>query len=604
MAPPATHSGMGAITYPGGVAFRVWAPFATSIHVAGDFNGWNVTSHPLAHEHAGYWSVDIPGAAVGQKYKFVINGQWRIDPQARAVTNSIGDGIIVDPQHAWRVNDFRTPPWNEMVVYEMHTATFPDDPVDVGQMLDAIIRDMWYLKELGINVIKLLPTKEFPGDISWGYNPSHIFAVESAYGGPHALKRFVDAAHENGIAVILDVVYNHFGPNDLSIWQFDGWFERWNGEEMGGIYFYNDWRARTPWGHKNRPDFGRSEVRQFIRDNALMWLEEFRVDGLRFDATSYIRNVDGGDGDPLDDPKNLGGSGWNLLRWINDEVDARQPWKMMIAEDMQGNRAVTRASSAGGAGFDSQWDAQFVHPVRRVLTAIRDEDRDMGAVRAAIENRYDGDAFKRVIYTESHDEVAADNGKRRLTDDIHPGQADSWYAQKRSTLGAALVLTSPGIPMIFQGQEILEWLPFGDPHRIDWDKYDRFRGIFTLYRDLIRLRRNWFNHTRGLRGQHLHVFHVNPEDKLITFHRWDHGGPGDDVVVVLNFRAQGHIGYQLGFPRGGQWHVRFNSDWSGYSPAFGNHASYSTVAHDGGLHNMPHHGQVGIGPYSAIILSQ
>ena len=209
-----------------------------------------------------------------------------------------------------------------------------------------------------------------------------------------------------------------------------------------------------------------------------------------------------------------------------------------------------------------------------------------------------------VIYTESHDEVAADNGKRRLPEDIHPGHADSWYAKKHSTLGAALEFTSPGIPMIFQGQEILEWIPFGANNRIDWDKYDRFRGIFTLYRDLIRLRRNWFNNTRGLRGHYTHVFHVNYQDKVIAFHRWQDGGPGDDVIVVLNFKKQAYTSYTIGLPRPGPWYVRFNSDWSGYSPDFGNHHSYDTTADWGSVHDMPCHGNVGIGPYSAIILSQ
>ncbi len=127
---------------------------------------------------------------------------------------------------------------------------------------------------------------EFAGDRSWGYNPAHPFAIESTYGGPAGFQRFVKAAHQKGIAVLVDVVYNHFGPSDLSLWQFDGWSE--NG--MGGIYFYQDWRANTPWGD-TRPDYGRREVRQYIRDNALMWLEDYRCDGLRFDATAYIRNV-------------------------------------------------------------------------------------------------------------------------------------------------------------------------------------------------------------------------------------------------------------------------------------------------------------------------
>ncbi|HEY7771026.1 alpha amylase C-terminal domain-containing protein, partial [Longimicrobium sp.] len=325
---------------------------------------------------------------------------------------------------------------------------------------------------------------------------------------------------------------------------------------------------------------------------------------LRFDMTVFVRNVYGNDGDAIDNPNNLGGAGWSLLAWINDEIDRRQPWKITVAEDLQVNAAITRDTSQGGAGMDTQWDARFLHPVRAVLRAANDGDRDMEAIRTAIEGRYyNGDALERMLYTESHDEVATSNGKRRLVEDIDPGHADSWFARKRSTLGAALVFTSPGIPMIFQGQEILESIPFGDQNRIDWDKYDRFRGIHDLYRDLIRLRRNWFGHTRGLRGQGVNVFHAG-SDKVVAFHRWDQGGAGDDVVVVLNFANRGHPGYRIGFPRAGQWRVRFNSDWSGYSPDYGNHESYDTHAEAGSWQEMPFSGNVGIGPYSAIILSQ
>ena len=599
-----SRPGMGAVPYAGGVTFRVWAPFAPSVHVAGEFNGWSDTATPLVSEGEGLWSADVPGATAGQQYDFKIGPHRRIDPYATDVTHSVGKAIIVDPAaYAWRVNAFRMPVWNDVVIYEMHASTFPDDPAAAGALFDAIVGDLGYLRELGVNAIELMPTHEFPTDSSWGYNPSHVFAIESAYGGPDSLKRFVDEAHRHGIAVILDVVYNHLGPNDLSVWQFDGWFERWNGEEMGGIYFYNDWRARTPWGHKNRPDFGRPEVRRFIRDNALMWLESYRMDGLRFDATNYIRNVDGAVR-PIDDPTNLTGWGFNLLRWINDEVDARQPWKLMIAEDMQGDVALTRPTAAGGAGFDSQWDAEFHHTLKRVLSARRDEERDMGAVRSSIERRLGDGPWQRVIFTESHDEVAQTNGKRRLPEEIDPGRADSWYARKRSTLGAAVVFTSPGIPMVFQGQEILEWIPFGDENRIDWEKYDRFRGIFTLYRDLIRLRRNWFDNTRGLRGDHVNVFHVNDTDKVLAYHRWQYGGRGDDVIVVLNFGARGYSSYTLGFPSPGAWYVRFNSDWSGYSPDFGNHPGYDTTTGPSGRDGLPHAGNVGIGPYSAVILSQ
>ena len=161
-----------------------------------------------------------------------------------------------------------------------------------------------------------MPAMEFAGDVSWGYNPAHIFAVESAYGGPEGFKAFIEAAHRSGIAVILDVVYNHFGPSDLDLWQFDGWSEN----DKGGIYFYNDWRSDTPWGD-TRPDYGRSEVRQFIRDNALYWLEEYHLDGLRFDMTLYIRSVRGDEGDEGDALE----EGWSLLQWINGEIAEHFP---------------------------------------------------------------------------------------------------------------------------------------------------------------------------------------------------------------------------------------------------------------------------------------
>ena len=157
--------------------------------------------------------------------------------------------------------------------------------------------------------------------------------------------------------------------------------------------------------------------------------------------------------------------------------------------------------------------------------------------------------------------------------------------------------------MICQGQEINEWIPFGDAARMDWRKLDWFAGINLLFRDLIRLRRNWINNTRGLRGQHVNVFHPG-EDRVIAYHRWQDGGPGDDVIVVLNFSIRDFREYRLGFPRPGQWWVRFNSDANVYSPDFGNAGGYDTTADWGSIQGMPCSGTVGIAPYSAVILSQ
>jgi 1,4-alpha-glucan branching enzyme len=610
--PPSIRPGLGAIAYPGGVTFRVWAPHAPWVRVAGTFNNWDPTATDLFPEGDGHWSADVPQAAVGDHYRYVTGdlNRWRADPRARDVTKADGDAIVTDPHYAWRVNDFQMPPWNELVVYEMHVASYPDDPVAAGEMLRAAARDLDHLRDLGINAVELMPAKEFRGDESWGYNPAHVFAVESHYGGPEMLKEFVDEAHRLGIAVLMDVVYEHFGPDELihSLWQFDGWFATYEGADMGGIYFYPDWRAHTGTGDKHRPDYGRSDVRRFIRDNVMMWLQEYRIDGLRLDMVCGIRNVHASDDYPPEHPSNLDGWGWNLLRWVNDEVDRLQPWKIIVAEDMRQNAAITRATAHGGAGFDSQWDDQFHHVLRRTMVATRDQDRNMHELKRAIERRFDSDACKRVIYTESHDEVGDvfgnPNGKQRVPQHIHPGAADGWYARKRSTLGAAIVFTSPGIPMIFQGQEMLEWIQFRGGSRMDWNKLDQFPGIVNLYRDLIRLRRNWFNNTRGLRGHHVNVFHVNDYDKVVAWHRWQDGGPGDDVVIVVNFANRAYSSYTIGFPREGAWRVRFNSDWSGYGPDYGNCHSYDTTAYWGERDGMPFHGNVGIGPYTAIILSQ
>jgi 1,4-alpha-glucan branching enzyme len=560
------------------------------------FNDWSAEANPLASEGNGYWSADVPGATPGAEYKYVLtsggHALWRLDPYAREVTGSAGNSVVYRSEFDWGSEQFAMPPWNELVIYELHVGTFNDVPGGQPGDLTGAISRLPYLRDLGVNAIELMPPTEFAGGFSWGYNPAYPFAIEHDYGGPDAFKAFVTAAHAQGIAVIFDVVYNHFGPSDLSIWQFDGWSE--NGK--GGIYFYNDWRSTTPWGD-TRPDYGRGEVRQYIRDNALLWLERFRADGLRWDATAYIRNVYG-----VDDPAGDIAEGWSLMQWINGEIAARSPWKISIAEDLRGNDWVTRSAGAGGAGFGAQWDGGFVHPVRQAIVAQDDGARSMYAVRDAIVYRYGSDAYARVIYTESHDEVA--NGRRRVPEEIWPGNAGSWFAKKRSTLGAALVLTSPGIPMIFQGQEFLEDQWFHDDDPLDWAKLERYGGIQQLYRDLIRLRRNWYDTTRGLRGQGVHVHHVNDADKLIAFHRWDAGGPRDDVVVVLNMANRAYDSYTLGFPRAGLCRVRLNSDWIGYDAEFGGYDSFDTAAAPDGRDTMPCSGNVRIGPYSVIILSQ
>jgi 1,4-alpha-glucan branching enzyme len=314
--------------------------------------------------------------------------------------------------------------------------------------------------------------------------------------------------------------------------------------------------------------------------------------------TLFIRTVRG---NPEDPGENLA-DGWRLMQRVNGEIRARWPQKISIAEDMRESEWLPRSDLEGGAGFHAQWGAAFAHAVRDAIVTSADEGRNLDALRAAITTSYSGDAFRRVVYTESHDEVA--NGRVRVPHDIWPGNPGSWFSRKRSTLGAVMVLTSPGVPMLFQGQEFLEDEWFRDTDPLDWSKKERFQGVFKMYQDLVRMRLDGGGGFAGLRGHGVNVFHINHADKVMAYHRWNRGGPGDDVLVVLNLANRSHDSYAIGFPRGGWWRVRFNSDWTGYGADFGNHLGYDTLARDGGRDGLAFHGNIGIGPYSALILTQ
>ncbi len=595
---------MGATPFDGGTTFRVWAPNASSVAVR--LREDDARRVPLAREANGLWSADVAGVRAGDVFEIILrtaDGELppRVEPYTRVVVNrgdrAIASVVYDEEAFDWGPGAYRTSGWTEMVIYELHVGSFAPQPGrDVGTF-DDVTAKLPYLEALGVNAVELMPIVEFAGNRSWGYNPGVPFSVDEAYGGPDALKRFVRAAHARGIAVLLDVVYNHFGPDDSILWQFDGSGPGWE----GGAYFYGerfpgDPRAQTPWG--SRPDYGRPGVRRYLRDNALSWLQDYRLDGLRLDATAYIRMATGaGDAGP-DIP-----DGWRLLQEINDGVDAAQPWKLIVAEDLRGNEWITRPTVGGGAGFDAQWDAQFAPRVRETVVASNDSERSMATIRALLERRDGPTAFDRVVYTESHD--ADGNGRTRVPAEIDPAAPDSWWAKKRSTLAAALVMTAPGIPMLFQGQEMLDGQAFVQPApTLNWSGTDRHAGIVVLYRDLIRLRRDWFDHTRGLRGEGLNVFHVNDDDKVIAYHRWDDGGPGDDVVVALNFANRSYDTYTIGFPKAGTWRVRCNTDWKGYDATFAGAPSFDVGTIASPRDGLGFCGSVGIGAYTAIILSQ
>ena len=595
---------MGALPHSEGVTFRVWAPHAEAVSVSGTFNDWDREGITLARDPpasapgapgswSGTWSVDVPGVMVGAEYRYLLQTPAgvlsRIDPYARQVTSSVGNAVVYDPEaFDWGDVTFDTPSWSDIVIYEMHIGTFGARNGTPGDF-DRAIRRMPYLHDLGIGAIQVMPPFEYAGDVSWGYNPAHIFAIESTYGGPDAFKRFVQAAHEHGIAVIVDVVYNHFGPGDLDLWRFDGWAEG----EWGGIYFYNDERAVTPWGN-TRPDYGRGEVRAFLRDSALTWLEEFRADGLRFDSTLYIRTVDERSETELPD-------GWSFMVWLNNEIRVRQPWKLTIAEDLGDAALLTVPTDAGGAGFGARWDPAFLAVVRAALTAAEDSERDMASVAGALLGGGER-PFSRVVYTESHDDVA--NGQTRLAEAVAPGDGGNWFARKRATLGSSITLTAAGIPMLFQGQELLEDRWFDDTVPIDWSKSHRFAGILQLHRDLIGLRRDTDGWSAGLKGPYTAIIRADDAAKVLAWHRWLEGGPGDDVVIVANFSTRPLLDLPMGLPWPGRWRIRLNSDSTVYDAQFGGGIADDLDADGGPLDDQPASGLVSVASYAVVILSQ
>src|SRR5229473_1782875 len=594
--------------------FRVWAPFVDSVAVK--INDGAVMPLTLEPGHADpadtTWIGTVPRTKAGDQYRYVIRigsvTREFNDPRAQQLTGfDLPDGyglpgnddkprsVIVDP--AFNMPAFTEPTFNSMVIYELHIGTF-------GKTFAGAVQKLDYLKGLGVNAVEVLPITQnplfadhTPADHDWGYDPVQLFAIKSKYGTPRDFKEFVKQCHQRQMAVIVDVVYNHLIGNNL-LNAFGGFTTP---QIPAGIFLYGGDRANTGFGP--RPDFGRPQVRQYIVDNALLLLRGYAVDGLRFDDTIDIRT--------FGQSRTANREGLELLREINfayRNTDPKQPGKITIAEDLQSSGDVTLQSGPTGLEFNSQWDDTMVNTLRGVVTQVNDSARDIGAVKGAIEKKMAGDVFSRVIYTENHDQVGHPKGQVRLPAMIDANDHESLFAKQRSTLAAAIMLTSPGIPMLFQGQEMLETRAFGfnTPTEMDFTRADdpKIKGIVQMYRDLIALRRNLAGKTRGLTGQNLNVFHLDNANKTLAYHRWENGGPGDDVVIVANFSNVPMQNLNIGFPRQGQWHVLFNSGASVYDPGFTNGDSFDTTASPGAKDGLNFNGNVGIGAYSVVILSQ
>jgi 1,4-alpha-glucan branching enzyme len=554
------------------VTFRVWAPNATNVAVRGSFNGWGQTTM-VSEGASGNWSVDVPGATAGSQYKFYLNNSiWKKDPRGRQVVHSQDNSIVYDPNaFNWSGDSRLGANESDLVIYEMHVGAFHDPspwPINnlPGKFSDAIAK-LDHLQDLGVNAVELLPIWEFPGDYSWGYNPSDPYTVENAgYGGPDGLKAFVKAAHDRGISVLLDVVHNHYGPSDLDLWGFD------NGATPG-IYFYSGALGQTGWGD-TRPNYSAEGVRSYIIDNFNMWMDEYHVDGFRWDSVGTMRFYSGGSVPGAD----------TLIQYINNtEIRANRPGVISIAEDQ-----------AYGQGFHGEWDTGFWGVLVDEASKANDADRNMFTLWGEI----GGSSFFNVIFAENHDKVGALNGAdhQRLPKRIDSGNPESYWARKRSMLASAVLMTTPGIPMLFMGQEMLETNQFSDSKPLDWNRTITQSGVVNFHRDMIHLRRNLDGVSLGLTGPSVTQQHLNNSAKVLAYHRWG-AGADDQVMVIMNWSATSFGSYNLNFPENGRWYVNLNSDWTRYGSDFGNFGSLTVdVAGNSGT--------VAIAPYSVLILSR
>jgi maltooligosyltrehalose trehalohydrolase len=524
--------------------FRVWAPFVDRIelHIVAP----GEARVAMAKDANGYHSATVD-CQEGSRYFYTVNGTDRPDPASRLQPEGVhGPSEVIGTDFAWHDQHWRGLALEDLVMYELHVGTFTAEGT-----FDAVIAKLDALRELGITAIELMPIGQFPGERNWGYDGVYVGAAQASYGGPRALERLVDAAHARGLAVLIDVVYNHLGPEGNYLSQF-------------GPYFTD--RYKTPWGLALNFDGPHSDdVRWFFIHNALQWIDEFHIDGLRVDAVHAI--VDHSAEPFLQD----------LTTAVRDCAErlGRRIWT--IAEsDLNDPRVITPKAQLG-LGFDSQWSDDFHHALHVLLTGERDgyyasfgkvsdlartiptgylyvgqhspyRQRKYGARPAT----RDGAQF--VVFAQNHDQIGNRMRGERLAALVSPAKL---------RLAAAAVILAPFLPMLFMGEEYGETAPFQyftshsdedlieavrrgrleefddfdwrgeapDPHdqatfqrsKLTWSGDDSLRA---LYAELLRLRRE----TPALRSLNLDDVEARADDerRVLVVRR-------GDVFIGFNF---------------------------------------------------------------------
>lgn len=538
------HAPVGATRVSGGGAvFKVWAPTRVSALVRGEFNAWG-TTNPLT-KVGEYFIGRVNGVADRAQYKYFFNNStWNTDAQARSINASASSNAHVeDPfRFTWTSDSFRSPDAESLVVYQLHVGTFSgrNDPLGSPSFpggYRAVADRVQHLVELGVNAVQICPVTEFPGDLSAGYNPQSQWAPEWKYGTPDDFKYMVDRLHARGIAVILDIVWNHFSTNDNFMWNYDG-----------SQTYFDSPQVDTPWGAQ--ADFDKVAVRDYFANSALHWMEDYRLDGFRMDATGYMDM-----GQPV--------SGWQLMQRLNDEMDRRYGDRISVAEQLPNDAAISASTAGGGAGFDAQYHQQFRDAVRNALNDAAFGNPSMSAVRNALLGSGATISGRRAWnYFQLHDEAWPSSGGQRYVKNIDTSAPyDDLYAKGRMKLGMGLLLTAPGVPVFLQGDEWLEDTDFGTDavNRIDWSKKTTYRGIFDYHQRLIMLRRT----LAPLRASApVLVYKVDDTNNVLAFRRT--APNGDPIVVVAFFGNTPLTNVRIGVPESGAWLELANSQDPAY----------------------------------------
>ena len=552
-----------------GTTFAVWAPNARRVAVVGDFNGWDARVHPMRRRiEAGVWELFVPGLGEGACYKFELQGAHgerilKADPFARRTEPppATASRVAHERPFAWTDADWvarraeRPARRAPLSIYEVHAGSWrrhPDGrPYSWSELADTLLP---YVKSLGFTHLELMPVSEHPFGGSWGYQPTALYAPSARWGEPDALRAFIDRAHALGLGVILDWVPAHFPDDAHGLANFDG----------TPLYEHADPRLgrHADWGTLVY-DFGRTEVVNFLIANALYWLHEFHVDGLRVDAVASMLYLDYSRPAGTWRPNVFGGrenlEAVAFLKRLNEKVYEESPGTLTLAEESTAWPGVSRPTWLGGLGFGFKWNMGWMNDT---LAYMREDPvhRSWHHARLTFGLMY---AFaENFVLPLSHDEVV--HGKGSLLTKM-PG--DDWrkFANLRAYL--AFMWSQPGKKLLFMGGEFGQWREWNHDRELDWwllgdaTHGERHHGLQTLVGDLNRLH---------AQRPALHAHDCEPEgfdwvdcaDSAQSVLAWLRRAPseGDTVLAIANFTPVARAGYRVGVPQGGRWDELLNSD--------------------------------------------